>query len=159
MTLRDFLKANRALIEFKKLYHERSKTKITYRQIEANLLTAKEDFIKKTLNLTKSPDHYKGSRDYYWIILNSKWSSCYAANEIKKNTDKTLGSWLKIKGIEENFRKAFLNQYPRDTERLDELLKSTGCSSIGGAFTWCNTSEGHAFWNERNLEWRDFCIK
>ena len=42
MTLRDFLKANKSLTDFKRLYHERSKTNITYRQIETNLLTAKE---------------------------------------------------------------------------------------------------------------------
>ena len=46
MTLRDFLKANRSLTSFKKIYHEWSKTKITYRQIEANLLTAGEDFCR-----------------------------------------------------------------------------------------------------------------
>ena len=42
MTLRDFLKANKSLTSFKKAYHARSSTKITYRQIEANLLTAGE---------------------------------------------------------------------------------------------------------------------
>ena len=42
MTLRDFLKANKSLTNFKKAYHVRSSTKITYRQIEANLLTAGE---------------------------------------------------------------------------------------------------------------------
>lgn len=46
MTLRDFLKANRSLTKFKKTYHEWSKTKITYRQIEANLLTVKEYLCK-----------------------------------------------------------------------------------------------------------------
>ena len=42
MTLRDFLKANKSLTSFKKAYHARSSTKITYRQIETNLLTAGE---------------------------------------------------------------------------------------------------------------------
>lgn len=46
MTLRDFLKANKSLTDFKKLYHERSKNNITYRQIEANLLTVKEYLCK-----------------------------------------------------------------------------------------------------------------
>ena len=46
MTLRDFLKANKSLTNFKKAYHARSSTKITYRQIEANLLTAGEDLCR-----------------------------------------------------------------------------------------------------------------
>lgn len=153
MTLRDFLKANGALIKFKKLYHERSKTKITYRQIETNLLTAGEDFIKKALNLNGT--HYD-----YWLSLNTKWNGCYIANEAKSkssSTDKTLGSWLKIKGIEENFRKAFLNQYPHDTVRLNEMLKSIYHTTISTAFTWARTSEGYDFWHQKSGEWRKFC--
>lgn len=46
MTLRDFLKANKSLTDFIRLYYERSKTNITYRQIEANLLTVKEYLCK-----------------------------------------------------------------------------------------------------------------
>ena len=37
MTLRDFLKANKSLTSFKKVYHERSETKITYHQIRVSL--------------------------------------------------------------------------------------------------------------------------
>ena len=37
MTLRDFLKANKSPTSFKKTYHVRSSTKITYRQIRVSL--------------------------------------------------------------------------------------------------------------------------
>ena len=66
MTLRDFLKANKSLTKFKKLYHERSNTKITYRQIEVNLLTAGEDFIINALNILIT------GRSSYWLDLNTK---------------------------------------------------------------------------------------
>ena len=64
MTLRDFLKANKSLTEFKKMYHELSKTKITYRQIETNLLIAGEDFIINTLNISNVDCGY-------WVDLNA----------------------------------------------------------------------------------------
>lgn len=113
MTLRDFLKANKALIKFKEAYHERSKIKITYRQIETNLLTTEKDFIKKALNLNES--YFS-----YWTDLNTKWNA--QLNTL--NTIKTFGDWLKINNLEEKFKNAYLKQHPECENILNQILTS-----------------------------------
>lgn len=154
MTLRDFLKANKALIAFKKLYHERSKTKITYRQIEADLLTAGEDFIKKALNLNEG-------RCSYWVNLNNKWNSCCAAHKIDgtKNqsscVDKTLGSWLKANKIYEKFKENYMDQHKFGD--LDYVLKSTNPAIIDNSLYWNGTKEGFSFWSDKHNAWQKFC--
>ena len=110
MTLRDFLKANKSLTEFKKMYHELSKTKITYRQIETNLLIAGEDFIINTLNISNADCGY-------WVDLNAKWNA--------QLNSKTFGCWLKTNKLEKKFKDEFLRQYPKDKDRLNEKLAST----------------------------------
>ena len=104
MTLRDFLKANKSLTDFKKLYHKRSKTKITYRQIEANLLTAGEDFIINALHISTTDCDY-------WVTLNTKWNDQLKL-KASSSTNRTLGYWLKMNNLEEKFKKAYLNRYP-----------------------------------------------
>ena len=149
MTLRDFLKANKSLINFKKLYHERSKTKITYRQIEANLLTAGEDFIINALNISHVEDGY-------WVTLNTKWNT-QLNSKANSSTDRTLGYWLKINNLEEKFKKAYLNRYPEYYSGLNRTLSSTSSVAISSAFTWCNTPEGYDFWYNQHVKWQDFC--
>ena len=149
MTLRDFLKANKSLTDFKKLYHERSKTKITYRQIEANLLTAGEDFIINALNISHVDNGY-------WITLNTKWND-QLKPKANSSTDRTLGYWLKINNLEEKFKKAYLNRYPEYYSGLNRTLSSTSSVAISSAFTWCNTPEGYDFWYNQHVKWQDFC--
>ena len=149
MTLRDFLKANKSLTDFKKLYHERSKTKITYRQIEANLLTAGEDFIINAL-------HISHVEDGYWVTLNTKWNT-QLNSKANSSTDRTLGYWLKINNLEEKFKKAYLNRYPEYYSGLNRTLSSTSSVAISSAFTWCNTPEGYDFWYNQHIKWQDFC--
>ena len=149
MTLRDFLKANKSLTNFKKLYHERSKTKITYRQIEANLLTAGEDFIINALNISHVEDGY-------WVTLNTKWNT-QLNSKANSSTDRTLGYWLKINNLEEKFKKAYLNRYPEYYSGLNRTLSSTSSVAISSAFTWCNTPEGYDFWYNQHIKWQDFC--
>lgn len=148
MTLRDFLKANKSLTSFKKTYHERSKTNITYRQIEANLLTAGEDFIINALNISIT------DRGGYWVGLNTKWNA--QLNSETTSSNKTLGYWLKTNNFEEKFKNAFLREYPRSKDRLNTILTLTHCGAISSAFTWCSTLEGFDFWSEKDLEWRSF---
>ena len=148
MTLRDFLKANKSLTSFKKVYHERSKTKITYRQIEANLLTAGEDFIIKALNISNIESSY-------WVNLNTKWNT-QLNSETTSNTDKTLGYWLKTNNLEEKFKHAFLEQYPKERGRLNQTLTSTQYFAIRAAFSWRQTSEGFEFWCKQNEAWESF---
>lgn len=150
MTLRDFLKANKALIAFKKLYHERSKIKITYRQIEADLLTAGEDFIKKALNLNEG-------RCSYWVNLNNKWNE--QLNSKTTSSNKTLGYWLKINNLEEKFKKAYLREYPKCYNSLDQRLSSTNSAAISASFPWSCTVEGFEFWLEQSTAWKKFCKK
>ena len=145
MTLRDFLKANKSLTSFKKVYHERSKTKITYHQIEANLLTAGEDFIIKALNISIT------DRGSYWVGLNTKW------NEQLK--PKPLSYWLKINNLEEKFKKAYLSQNPKCYSSLKQKLSSTSSGAISAAFTWNRTVEGFDFWLEQSTAWNKFCTK
>lgn len=152
MTLRDFLKANKSLTSFKKTYHERSKTNITYRQIEANLLTAGEDFIINALNISIT------DRGGYWVGLNTKWNA-QLNSETTSNTNKTLGYWLKTNNLEEKFKNAFLREYPRSKDRLNRIFTRTNYGAISAAFTWCLTLEGFDFWSEKDLEWRSFCKK
>ena len=149
MTLRDFLKANRSLTSFKKTYHEWSKTKITYRQIEANLLTAGEDFIINALNISIT------DCGGYWVGLNTKWN---AQLKFKANSsaNKTLGYWLKINNLEEKFKNAFLGQYPKERGRLNQTLTSTQYFAIRAAFIWRQTSEGYDFWCKQNKAWESF---
>ena len=149
MTLRDFLKANKSLTDFKKLYHERSKTKITYRQIEANLLTAGEDFIINAL-------HYSHDDNGYWITLNTKWN-----DQLKPKTtssaDKTLGYWLKMNNLEEKFKKAYLRENPKCYSGLNQILSDTSSAAISAAFTWNRTVEGFEFWLSQSTAWTKFC--
>ena len=150
MTLRDFLKANKSLTDFKKLYHERSKTKITYRQIEANLLTAGEDFIINAL-------HYSHDDNGYWITLNTKWNDQLKAKATPKN--KTFGDWLKTNKLEEKFKKAYLNRNPKCYKGLSKVLSGTDILAISSSFIWMNTPEGYDFWHDKHIKWRDFCKK
>ena len=144
MILRDFLKANRSLTSFKKAYHERSKTKITYRQIEINLLTTEKDFIKKALNLKES--------DFpYWVDLNTKWNT--------QLNIKSFGDWLRINNLEEKFKNAFLKQYPQRRNDLNQILTSTEDNIIISSFQWSSTSEGYDFWKKQHKAWKFFCKK
>ena len=151
MTLRDFLKANKSLTDFKKLYHERSKTNITYRQIEANLLTAGEDFIVNALNILIT------GRGSYWLDLNTKWNE--QLNSKTTSSNKTLGYWLKINNLEEKFKKAYLSQNPKCYSSLKQKLSSTISTAISGAFTWNRTVEGFDFWRRQSIAWYKFCKK
>lgn len=151
MTLRDFLKANKSLTSFKKTYHERSKTKITYRQIEANLLTAGEDFIIKALNISIT------NRGGYWVGLNTKWNE--QLNSETTSSNKTLGYWLKINNLEEKFKKAYLSQNPKCYSSLKQKLSSTNSTAISAAFTWNRTVEGFDFWRRQSIAWYKFCKK
>lgn len=148
MTLRDFLKANKSLTKFKKLYHERSNTKITYRQIEANLLTAGEDFIINALNILIT------GRGSYWLDLNTKWNEQLNSTTISSN--KTLGYWLKKNNLEEKFKKAYLSQNPKCYSSLKQKLSSTNSAAISAAFTWNRTVEGFDFWLEQSTAWNKF---
>ena len=149
MTLRDFLKANKSLTDFKRLYHERSKTNITYRQIEANLLTAEEDFIINALHISITDNGY-------WVNLNAKWNA-QLNSKITSNTNKTLGYWLKINNLEEKFKNAFLKQYPQRRNDLNQILTSTEYDTIASSFQWSSTSEGYNFWKKQHIAWKDFC--
>ena len=150
MTLRDFLKANKSLTNFKKLYHERSKSKITYRQIEANLLTAGEDFIIKALNISINC----GS---YWLDLNTKWNAQLNSETTSRN--KTLGYWLRMNNLEEKFKNAYLSLNPKCYRSLKQKLSSTSSAAISSAFTWNRTVEGFDFWLEQSTTWKKFCNK
>ena len=149
MTLRDFLKANKSLTDFKKLYHERSKTKITYRQIEANLLTAGEDFIINAL-------HYSHDDNGYWIILNAKWND-QLKPKANSSADRTLGYWLKTNNLEEKFKKAYLRENPKCYSGLNQILSDTSTAAISAAFTWNRTVEGFEFWLSQSTAWTKFC--
>lgn len=151
MTLRDFLKANKSLTSFKKTYHERSKTKITYRQIEANLLTAGEDFIIKALNISIT------NRGGYWVGLNTKWNE--QLNSETTSSNKTLGYWLKINNLEEKFKNAYLKQDPQGRNDLNQILTSNKYNAILSSFRWSLTSEGYDFWCKQNDAWKSFCKK
>ena len=151
MTLRDFLKANKSLTSFKKTYHERSKTKITYRQIEANLLTAGEDFIIKALNISIT------NRGGYWVGLNTKWNE--QLNSETTSSNKTLGYWLKINNLEEKFKKAYLSQNPKCYNDLNQSLSDTSSAAISAAFPWSRTTEGFEFWLRQSTAWNKFCKK
>ena len=151
MTLRDFLKANKSLTSFKKTYHERSKTKITYRQIEANLLTAGEDFIIKALNISIT------NRGGYWVGLNTKWNE--QLNSETTSSNKTLGYWLKINNLEEKFKKAYLSQNPKCCNSLKQKLSRTSSATISAAFAWNRTVEGFEFWLKQSTAWNKFCKK
>lgn len=148
MTLRDFLKANKSLTKFKKLYHERSNTKITYRQIEANLLTAGEDFIINALNILIT------DRGSYWLDLNTKWNEQLNSTTISSN--KTLGYWLKKNNLEEKFKKAYLSQNPKCYNDLNQSLLDTSITAISSAFRWDRTVEGFDFWLEQCTAWNKF---
>ena len=148
MTLRDFLKANKSLTDFKSLYHERSKTKITYRQIEANLLTAGEDFIINALNISTTDCGH-------WVTLNTKWNDQLKSKANPKN--KTFGDWLKANKLEEKFKKAYLNRNPKCYSGLSRILSGTDSLAISSSFTWINTPEGYDFWHDKHIKWRDFC--
>ena len=151
MTLRDFLKANKSLTDFKKLYHERSKTKITYLQIEANLLTAGEDFIINALHISITDCDY-------WVTLNTKWNDQLKL-KASLSTNKTLGYWLKINNLEEKFKNAFLKQYPQGRNDLNQILTSTKYDTIASSFQWSSTSEGYNFWKKQHIAWNIFCKK
>ena len=151
MTLRDFLKANKSLTDFKKLYHERSKTKITYRQIEANLLTAGEDFIIKALNISIT------NRGGYWVGLNTKWNE--QLNSKTTSSNKTLGYWLKINNLEEKFKNAYLREYAKCYNGLNQRLSSTNSAAISASFPWSCTVEGFEFWLKQSTAWNRFCKK
>ena len=151
MTLRDFLKANKSLTKFKKLYHERSNTKITYRQIEANLLTAREDFIIDALNILIT------GRGSYWLDLNTKWNE--QLNSETTSSNKTLGYWLKINNLEEKFKNAYLKQDPQGRRDLNQILASNKYTAILSSFRWSITSEGYDFWCKQNDAWKSFCKK
>lgn len=148
MTLRDFLKANKSLTSFKEMYHERSKTKITYRQIEANLLIAGEDFIINALNISNTDGGY-------WVGLNARWNAQLKSKTTSSN--KTLGYWLKTNNLEEKFKDEFLRQYPKDKDRLNEKLASTDKLAIYSAFAWCQSLEGYDFWYNQHDKWKNFC--
>lgn len=148
MTLRDFLKANKSLTSFKEMYHERSKTKITYRQIEANLLTAGEDFIINALNISNTDCDY-------WVGLNTKWN-----DQLKSKTNlnnKTFGYWLKTNNLEEKFKNAYLKQHPENRDILNKRLASTEYNAIYTAFSWSLAPEGFDFWSNQDIAWRRFC--
>lgn len=149
MTLRDFLKANKSLTDFKKLYHERSKTKITYHQIEANLLTAGEDFIINALYISHVDNGY-------WVTLNTKWNA-QLKPKANLSTNRTLGYWLKTNNLEEKFKKAYLKRNPNCYSGLNRTLSSTSSTAISSSFTWCNTPEGYDFWHDQHVKWQDFC--
>ena len=151
MTLRDFLKANKSLTKFKKLYHERSNTKITYRQIEANLLTAGEDFIINALNILIT------GRGSYWLDLNTKWNE--QLNSETTSSNKTLGYWLKKNNLEEKFKKAYLSQYPKCYNGLNQRLSNTSSAAISASFSWSCTTEGFEFWLRQSTAWNKFCKK
>ena len=151
MTLRDFLKANKSLTSFKKTYHERSKTKITYRQIEANLLTAGEDFIIKALNISIT------NRGGYWVGLNTKWNE--QLNSETTSSNKTLGYWLKMNNLEEKFKNAYLREYPKCYNGLNQRLSSTNSAAISASFPWSCTVEGFEFWLRQSTAWNKFCKK
>ena len=151
MTLRDFLKANKSLTDFKKLYHERSKTKITYRQIEANLLTAGEDFIINAL-------HVNTTDCDYWVTLNTKWNDQLKL-KANSSTNKTLGYWLKINNLEEKFKNAYLKRNPKGYNDLNRELSGTSSLAISTSFIWSNTAEGYKFWYDQNIKWKNFCKK
>lgn len=148
MTLRDFLKANKSLTDFKSLYHERSKTKITYRQIEANLLTAGEDFIINALNISTTDCGH-------WVTLNTKWNAQLKSKANPKN--KTFGDWLKTNKLEEKFKKAYLKRNPKCYSGLSQILSGTDSLAISSSFVWMNTEEGYDFWHNQHIKWRDFC--
>lgn len=151
MTLRDFLKANKSLTSFKKTYHERSKTNITYRQIEANLLTAGEDFIINALNISIT------DRGGYWVGLNTKWNAQLNSTTISNN--KTLGYWLKKNNLEEKFEKAYLSQNPKCYNDLNQSFSDTSSAAISSAFRWDLTIEGFEFWLKQSTAWNKFCKK
>lgn len=151
MTLRDFLKANKSLTDFKKLYHERSKTKITYRQIEANLLTAGEDFIINALHVSTTDCDY-------WVTLNTKWNDQLKL-KASSSINRTFGYWLKINNLEEKFKNAFLKQYPQRRNDLNQILTSTEDNIIISSFQWSSTSEGYDFWKKQHKAWKFFCKK
>lgn len=151
MTLRDFLKANKSLTKFKKLYHERSNTKITYRQIEANLLTAGEDFIINALNILIT------GRGSYWLDLNTKWNE--QLNSETTSSNKTLGYWLKMNNLEEKFKNAYLKQDPQGKNDLNQILTSNKYAAILSSFRWSLTSEGYDFWCKQSRAWESFCKK
>ena len=151
MTLRDFLKANKSLTKFKKLYHERSKSKITYRQIEANLLTAGEDFIINALNILIT------GRGSYWLDLNTKWNA--QLNSKTNSRNKTLGYWLKMNNLEKKFKNAYLREYPKCYDDLNQILSDTSSVAIKAAFKWSYTSEGFEFWLNQSIAWAEFCNK
>lgn len=153
MTLRDFLKANKSLTKFKKLYHERSNTKITYRQIEANLLTAGENFIINALNINALNIFITGCGSY-WLNLNTKWNE--QLNSKTTSSNKTLGYWLKINNLEEKFKNAYLSQNPKCYNSLKQKLSSTNSAAISAAFTWNRTVEGFDFWLEQSTAWNKF---
>ena len=150
MTLRDFLKTNKSLTDFKKLYHERSKTKITYRQIEANLLTAGEDFIINALHISHVDNGY-------WITLNTKWNDQLKPKANSKN--KTFGDWLKMNNLEEKFKKAYLKRNPKCYNGLNQRLSSTNSAAISASFPWSRTTEGFEFWLRQSTAWNKFCKK
>ena len=149
MTLRDFLKANKALIKFKEAYHERSKIKITYRQIETNLLTTEKDFIKKALNLNES--YFS-----YWIDLNTKWNA-QLNSKITLNTIKTFGDWLRLNNLEEKFKNAYLKQHPGRKNALNKILTSVYSNVIFSSIIWSDTLEGYQFWSKQHTAWVNFC--
>ena len=151
MTLRDFLKANKSLTDFKKLYHKLSKTKITYRQIEANLLTAGEDFIINALHISTTDCDY-------WVTLNTKWNE-QLKSKANSSTNRTLGYWLKINNLEEKFKNAFLKQYPQRRNDLNQILTSTEYDTIASSFQWSSTSEGYNFWKKQHIAWNIFYKK
>ena len=156
MTLRDFLKANKSLTSFKKTYHERSNTKITYRQIEDNLLTAGEDFIIKALNINALNILITGCGSY-WLDLNTKWNE--QLNSKTTSSNKTLGYWLKINNLEEKFKSAYLSQNPKCYNDLNQILSDTSSTAISGAFRWDRTVEGFDFWRRQSIAWYKFCKK
>ena len=149
MTLRDFLKANKALIKFKEAYHERSKIKITYRQIETNLLTTEKDFIKKALNLNES--YFS-----YWTDLNTKWNA-QLNSKITLNTIKTFGDWLRLNNLEEKFKNAYLKQHSGGKNTLNKILTSVEHDAIFNSITWISTLEGYEFWYKWHIAWKNFC--
>ena len=156
MTLRDFLKANKSLTKFKKLYHEQSNTKITYRQIEANLLTAGENFIINALNINALNILITGCSNY-WLDLNTKWNA--QLNSETTSSNKTLGYWLKINNLEEKFKKAYLSQNPKCYNDLNQSLLDTSITAISSAFRWDRTVEGFDFWRRQSIAWYKFCKK
>lgn len=150
MTLRDFLKANKSLTRFKKTYHIRSRTKITYRQIEANLLIAGENFIINALGISYAESGY-------WSNLNTKWNE--QLNSETTSSNRTLGYWLKINNLEEKFKNAILKQYPQRKNDLNQILTSTNYNVIASSFYWASTSEGYDFWWKQQNAWKIFCKK